>query len=415
MLETTDNGGSAAASRRPGAIPDGPARPAAAFGGRHWQDRFLGAADAVELAELVHAAIDELLPPGSLPQETRAEITQLFLAHLARAPSFPRARDKAVKALAPLAQLGGLLRRGLAPAPDSAEMAAAEPVEMPAGYREKFERVFSESLRQFIRERLEPFRVPEEGKAALPFLFSPTFQETFIQALDEHMAPTMLSARRISILAQTIAFERLTPEVFQEQFLLPERNNIVLYLWDDRWTNYQSILAKGRAGRAGGKGGKEEKGGLFGLFGKKDKKKVVAPATPQEALAMHAEGLWEMLRANAGPDTYEAPRLPDFAVFKALFRYDPKQIRDGQSGARQMLAQESGGGDGREGSSRQYLCKLVRALPPHCGELIALWAYFVAGKDFSMKILKGFQTSYGGSRDEQEKAVPFFTRWTPKG
>ncbi|MEO5337565.1 MAG: hypothetical protein H7841_11820 [Magnetospirillum sp. WYHS-4] len=371
---------------------------------RQWQAHLRAAAHLEELKGHIRQAVDELIPPGVLPTGTRSEIVNLFLDAITRSRDFSTAREKAVKALLPLSLLGQLVERQAPP-----EVAPVQPVEQPPGYQEKFESVFTDSLCQFLRERIEALHVPERGGSALPYPLSPTFGEIFIQAVAEHIAPTMLSARRISLLAQSIPFEDLRPETFYELFLRPERENVVLFLWDDRWSHIQTLLTKAGGARAADKG--KNRKGLLGMFGGKDKKEA---ASPRDAMALHAEAFWEMLESHAGPDIYEAPRISDIPFLKVLFRYIPAQIREGQAGIRQMLAQENDKAlDGREGSSRQYLCKLVRGLPAHCGELIALWAYFTCGSDFGPKILKGFRTSYGSGTEEQAKAIPFFARWTP--
>lgn len=371
-----------------------------------WQARLRRAADRETLTAELDAALEDLLPAGEPFDSLRAELRGIFREAVARPRSFQAIRNRFALALEPVILLAGKLKPVKpAPAPEP-----EAPAEMPDGYREKFESVFVESLCRFLGERLAPFQVRETGKGALPFLLSPSFGEVFLQAVAQHLAPTMLTARRIGLLAQSIPFESLTHETFFELFERPEKDNVLLYIWDDRWNQFQAALTRGKGG--GGKGKGDRKGGLFGLFGGKEKKPTTVS---RDELAEHAEAFWSMLRSQARPDTYEVPKLVDIPLMGTLIRYGPVQIRDGLTGIRQMLAQESAGnGGGREGSSCQYLCKLVNALPPHCGEFVALWALNACEKDFSPKILKQFQTSFGLTDAERSKALPYFMRWAPK-
>jgi hypothetical protein len=367
-----------------------------------WRARLRRAADRETLTAELRAALDELLPPGALPDALRAEIATLFLDSVARARTLEGGRTKAAEALGPVVMLAARMKSP-PPAPEP-EPAA----EMTADYRERFEAVFTEALCSYLGERLTPFQLREKGGSSLPFLLSPIFGEAFLRAVADHLAPTMLTARRIGLLAQTIPFEDLTVDAFFELFERPEKDNVLLYIWDDRWARFQAAL------QGGGKKDKAEgKGGLFGLFGGKDKKPAVVS---RDELARQAEAFWSTLRSQARPDTYEVPKLADIPLLTALIRYRPVAIRDALTGVRQMLAQESAsGGEGREGSSCQYLCKLVNAMPPHCGEFVALWALHACGKDFSPRILKQFQTSFGLTETERAKAIPYFMRWTPRG
>ena len=79
----------------------------------------------------------------------------------------------------------------------------------------------------------------------------------------------------------------------------------------------------------------------------------------------------------------------------------------------QLLAQENLENEdlkAREGASRDWLYRTVERLPPHCGELLALWAYHTHGELFSQQMLRSFMIGQGTTEKARERAVPMFSR-----
>ena len=67
--------------------------------------------------------------------------------------------------------------------------------------------------------------------------------------------------------------------------------------------------------------------------------------------------------------------------------------------------------DGREGATRDWLYKMVPALPPHLGELLVLWCFYKYKDLFKPSIAKSFLAGQGTTDDARERAVPYFSRW----
>ena len=75
------------------------------------------------------------------------------------------------------------------------------------------------------------------------------------------------------------------------------------------------------------------------------------------------------------------------------------------------MRQEVSDQEGREGPSRQYMSRMVMDLPPHCGELIALWAYYEHNDIFYPGVLKAYLASQATSVQARKAALPLFLRW----
>ncbi len=67
--------------------------------------------------------------------------------------------------------------------------------------------------------------------------------------------------------------------------------------------------------------------------------------------------------------------------------------------------------EGREGPSQLYMSRLVMDLPPHCGELIALWAYYEHNDIFYPGVLKSYLASQATSVQARKAALLLFLRW----
>ena len=65
----------------------------------------------------------------------------------------------------------------------------------------------------------------------------------------------------------------------------------------------------------------------------------------------------------------------------------------------------------REGATRDWLYRIVDRLPPHCGELLAMWAYHAHGELFTKQMLTSFMAGQGTTAEKRQRAVPMFSRW----
>ena len=101
----------------------------------------------------------------------------------------------------------------------------------------------------------------------------------------------------------------------------------------------------------------------------------------------------------------------EIGIFDALFDYKPGTITKRKIAVEQLLRQEVSAQEGREGSSRLYMSRMVMELPPHCGELIALWTYYEHNDIFSPEVLKAYLASTTTSERARRTALPLFLLW----
>ena len=151
-------------------------------------------------------------------------------------------------------------------------------------------------------------------------------------------------------------------------------------------------------------------GGFLGFF-QKEEKVVERQAEADTYELDHAKGFWNTI---AGPDvTYSPPIMDDFIFFKSLFEYYPSQVEEEQQAVKQMLQQEYGSNQAREGAARDHLNSLIKDTAPCSGELTALWAYLSAKDAFGYNVFKSFTSSHGTSPAQRKRALPYFLRWIP--
>lgn len=304
---------------------------------------------------------------------------------------------------------------------DSAPAAAAAGSEPPLN----FEEVFADSLCKFIADRLAlfhtsqpPVELLDRHDGLLPYPLSLEFSTVLEDTIRAHFIAPILASRNMKILAGGVGQEDLNEAYFMEIFNLPKRENVVRTLWSSQWgvvkvalQNQQSVQAQAAKGPAGGRG--KAKQGLLGrMFGKKEK----APRGPVQPAAGSdtAVGLaiWEAITEGKGKE-YDPPLPEEIGLFDALFDYKPGAINKRKVAVEQLLRQEVGEQDAREGSSRLYMSRMVMELPPHCGELIALWAYYEHHDIFSPEVLKAYLASQATSEGARRAALPLFLRWVP--
>ncbi|MCW9033897.1 MAG: hypothetical protein OQJ97_06720 [Rhodospirillales bacterium] len=279
--------------------------------------------------------------------------------------------------------------------------------------------VFIDTLAGFIEERLEAFTIKQsETSKRIPFLYCPEFKEKFIMVIRDFIAPAFLKSRRTKTLVDTIPVNSKASEILHDQFLLIEKHNVVRHQWVDFWASLRTALNNQDeeeeeddpvlALQAAEKN-KSLFGGLKNLTGKKAPEPVQKKKTPVEEMAVD---IWEILVTPTQKRNYILPSLEDIEIFQALFQYPVEKITANTHGVMQMLEQEHAK-NFKPGSSRDHMCRLLRTLPPYCGELIVVWAFFKAPDYFNDEILKSFLVSQGTTESIRRSTIPYLYKWVP--
>ena len=146
--------------------------------------------------------------------------------------------------------------------------------------------------------------------------------------------------------------------------------------------------------------------------------KKAPPAPPKKTatgdrFAM-AEKFLKTLQKGAQDNGFDPPRVEDIRFFRALIDYKMGDIEANKKALGQLLVQENQEDEdlkAREGATRDWLYRTVERLPPHCGELLALWAYHSHGELFNQQMLRSFMMGQGTTEKARERAVPMFSRW----
>ena len=282
--------------------------------------------------------------------------------------------------------------------------------------------LFAKALVDHISDRLIPFQVlnPDE-KIRLPYIYCSEFHNKFRKAVKSYIVPTMLESRRLRTFLDGLSMDGGAYQALREDFLLSEKENTVRHMWEDYWGGVRSTLLEDEeedeeddfdaiiAQESGGSGG------MFGKFrkmaGKSEEKKneIKVENVVDETIF----DLWEILITPAPGLDYLLPDVEDINLFQAIFQFPVDQLAKNTIGVKQLLEQETDSG-GRVGSSRDHMCRLVRTLPPYCGEIIAAWSYFSASELFTPEMRHSFLASLGKSEDIRRNMVPYFYRWVPK-
>lgn len=283
-----------------------------------------------------------------------------------------------------------------------------------------FEEVFTDSLCKFITDRLALFHISQppanlldENDGLLPYPLSLEFSTVLEDTIRQHFIGPILGSRNMKILAGGVGQKDLNEAYFMEIFNLPKRENVVRTLWSSQWDIVKAALhsVQSEPAQAQAKGrGKAKKSLLGRMFAKKEKGAkgpVAPPAGSDTAIGL---AIWSALTEGKGKE-FDPPLPEEIGLFDALFDYKPARINKRKVAVEQLLRQEVGDQEGREGSSRLYMSRMVMELPPHCGELITLWAYFQHHDIFSPEVLKAYLASQSTSEGARKAALPLFLRW----
>jgi hypothetical protein len=269
---------------------------------------------------------------------------------------------------------------------------------------ESFEQAYAFFLDTFLDEILGSFVITKRTERT-PYLMRPDFGAAFRAAVQAHFVPEMLKNRRLGVIGGSLVKAEWTKARIYEQFRLKERENITVHLWRGLLHDVRDAAL----GRPLEDGDATSKPKLWG----KSKSDPSTEAKTKEKHRRRAIGsaFWSALAADAEKHGYQAPEPADIDMFEALFLYDIDHIAGQKTALIQMLIQETDGGEGRSGASRDRLGWLMESTHPYLGELVAAWAYHAHPEYFTDHILWGFLAGEGTSHAQRQKRLPFFTRW----
>lgn len=307
---------------------------------------------------------------------------------------------------------------------DAAEDEQASESVPSANDTRSFEEVFSDSLCRFVLDRLALFQITSRPgelldlhDGLLPYPLSAEFAVHLEETLRTYVIPPILDSRNMKIFAGGLTQQDLNEEYMMNVFSLPKRENVVRTLWTSQWDIVKTAVrgqqnAQAQAARrAQSRPVKGRQQSLLGRMFSKKSKATRAPTRP----AINKDNeigleIWSSLTEQPNAE-YDPPQIEEIGLFDALFDYKIPAISKRKVAVEQLLRQEVGEAEGREGSSRLYMSKMVMELPPYCGELIALWAYYEHQDYFSPEILKAYLASQATSEEGRRAALPLFLRW----
>ena len=276
-----------------------------------------------------------------------------------------------------------------------------------------FTEAFTEYLSKYLRKRAMLWYVPQHSLTPTPFPMATRFGDNLVTAIKAHFMHRFFTNRRIMVLEDELKPSGYEEKAFFELFDKPKKQNPVRTIWEDGLRDIELLLTegdKGKAQPAKTKTTTKKTGGFLGFF-QKTEKVVERQAVADNTELNHAKGFWKTI---AGPEvTYSPPKMEDFIFLKSLFEYYPSQVESEQGAVKQMLQQEYGSNQAREGAARDHLNQLMKDTAPCSGELTALWAYLMCKNEFSYSIFKSFTSSHGTTPEQRKRALPYFLRWVP--
>ena len=312
------------------------------------------------------------------------------------------------------------------PAEDTAAVdapALAAPDVIPEAALLNFDEVFTDNLCKFVSDRLALFHIShppdnllERHDGKIPYTLSLEFTTVLEDVIRNKFAASILQSRNMKILASGINQEDMNEAYFMNFFDLPKQENVVRTLWGSQWDIVKAALHSQNGaqtecaqGLSGGRG-KGKKSPLSRMFPKKEKAPSRPAAPPSGSDTAIGLEIWSTLNNNKGRE-FDPPKPEEIGLFDSLFDYKPGTINKRKIAVKQLLRQEVSDQEGREGPSRQYMSRMVMDLPPHCGELIALWAYYEHNDIFYPRVLKAYLASQATNVKDRKAALPLFLRW----
>lgn len=276
-----------------------------------------------------------------------------------------------------------------------------------------FTEAFTENICKYLRKRAMLWYVPQHTLTPTPFPLSTRFGDNLVTAIKEHFMHRFFTNRRIMVLEDELKPRNYDEAAFREMLDKPKKANPVRTIWEDGLNDIERFLTDDKPPEQKAVKAKttvKKTGGFLGFFQKEEKvveRQVKADTTELD----HAKAFWNII---AGPEvTYSAPKIEDFVFLKSLFEYYPEQVDEEQQAVKQMLQQEYGSNQAREGAARDHLNALIKDTAPCSGELTALWVYLTAKDAFGYNVFKSFTSSHGTSAEQRRRALPYFLRWIP--
>ncbi|MEQ8227152.1 MAG: hypothetical protein RIA64_03635 [Rhodospirillales bacterium] len=272
---------------------------------------------------------------------------------------------------------------------------------------------FTQNICKYLRKRAMLWYVPQHTLTPTPFPLSTRFADNLETAIKEHFLHRFFTNRRILVLEDELKAKNFGESAFQEVFDKPKKANPVRTMWEDGLNDIEKLLTSDEPIQPKAVQTKtkvKKTGGFLGFF-QKEEKVVERQVEADTSELDHAKGFWNTI---AGPEvTYSPPKYEDFIFLKSLFEYYPEQVEEEQEAVKQMLQQEYGSNQAREGAARDHLNALLKDTAPCSGELTALWVYLTAKDAFGYNVFKSFTSSHGTSAEQRRRALPYFLRWIP--
>ncbi|NQV55647.1 MAG: hypothetical protein HQ503_07290, partial [Rhodospirillales bacterium] len=289
---------------------------------------------------------------------------------------------------------------------------SADIVAPPEPLFNNFEDAFAGYFCLYIRAILSEFHL-QSAEPIKPYMLNPDFADVLVDAINTHVLPDILYHRRIRSLSDSVNESNLNRDFFFKEFSKPEEENVVQLLWVGVMSDFsEALVSVTEAAKPKYEKSKKKKISLFNMK-KEDKAKKPKGSKPDNRFAK-AEAFWKMLQSGADAHGFDAPKVADFDLFQSLMNYDLEQIAESKLGIRQLLEQENSTDArdaAREGATRDWIYRLIERLPPHCGELLVLWAYSTYDELFTAAMLRSVIVGMGTTDVVRKRAVPMLWRW----
>ncbi len=268
-----------------------------------------------------------------------------------------------------------------------------------------FEPAYADYFCKFLTSRLSCFWYDSNPKP-FPYVLNRDFAPVLEEAVRKHVLPEILKARRIRQLADSVMRDNFTRSFFFAEFEKDPSENPTHVAWSGLMDDFRLALTP-QAPEP-----EKPKKVSLGLA------KKPPPPPPKKTVAgdrvAKAEAFMGVLKKGAADKKFDVPQVEDFVFFRALMDYKLDIVDENKRALTQLLRQENLEDEeakAREGATRDWLYRIVDRLPPHCGELLALWAYHSHGELFTKQMLTSFMAGQGTTAEKRQRAVPMFSRW----
>lgn len=241
-----------------------------------------------------------------------------------------------------------------------------------------FNALFDDTIIRYLRRTLRVLQVASiRPHTPPPFYAAPQFAACFLPIVKKLILPTMRSSRLVKDLATSRDWTKNGPErligIIQDG---EAKQNPILHQWDARWDHFSGQSQN--ALRAKGKADKVED-------------------TP-----------WPALMADGGKHEYLGADEQHIWIIKRFLRWEPETLAESWKGLAQLYTQEfappNKHDQGRPGSFRDGLAKIIDKLPAMAGEALTVKAFFECPKCDKQFLHKLTQTF--GMSAQRQAAVP---------